>query len=458
MVEPDMRDNKRTLVIGVSAALLVVLVGIWALFFRGGAEQEEEEADVRSVSLLKPSTGSGEPESSTQPVEATGRKRPPAAAVKKAYRLKRADDLRHWGAVLAEADPERAVQLLDELAGDWRTIEALAELDDALFRSVIQGWSRKNVAAAAAWAADLPRERRVSGITLVVRQWGTLDAPGAVMWAGDLPASDRHGAYLVLALQLSEKDPGMALKLLEQLPDGAVKQEASSRIARNSSQAPDSLTHALAAIDLLNDGAERRKRVLDVVQRWVPASVDEIAPWLAHSDFSEGRAGAFVETGKRWSAADMDGAAYWADRLPDALDRANALGGVAVTLADENLEQARTLAESLEESPGRSVALETIAVRWVTLDIVSIPAWLETLAVGESRDRAIEAFVTGAYKTEPGTALAWAEVIDDDQRRTRSSLLAGLEWINSDPDAAIAWVESSGLSDELKTQLISSAE
>ena len=458
MTEQDATDNRRRRVMGWSVLALALALGVWGLFFREDGAEDQEEAKQRSVSLLTPAATSGQADSARAPTDSTARKRPPAAAVKKAFRLQRVDDVRHWGAVLAQEDPARAVLLIDELSHEWRTRDRLSELDDALFRAVVQGWSRADVRSAAAWASGLPRQRRVTAVTLVVQHWGAADASRAVEWAANLPPVDRHGAYLILALQLSESEPATALALLNKLPEGDVKQQASSRMARSSSRSVDRLPHALAAIDLLRDGPARRREVLDIVQRWVPASVDTVALWLAQSSLVIGRADVFVETGIRWSATDPDAAAQWADGLADSLDRANALGGVATVLADINLEDARALAESLQESMGRSVALRSIAVRWVQLDLISIPAWLETLPLGDSRDAAIGVFVTGSYKREPGVALAWAAVIDDETLKQKSSLLAGLEWIGSDPDGAIDWVGASGLSDDLKAQLISAAD
>ncbi|MDA1086300.1 MAG: hypothetical protein O2901_04700 [Verrucomicrobia bacterium] len=458
MTEQDATDNKRRRPMGWGVLALALALGVWGIFFRGDGAEDQEDTKQSSVSLLTPSAAPDQVDSATAPIDSAGRKRPPAAAVKKAFRLQRVDDVRHWGSVLAEEDPARAVLLIDELSREWKTRDTLGELDDALFRAVVQGWSRADVRSAAVWAAQLPRLRRVTAVTLVVQHWGAANASQAVEWAATLPPADRHGAYLVLALQLSEREPAAALALLDKLPEGDVKQQASSRIAHFSSRSVDSLPHALAAIDLLDDGPARRRVVLDIVQRWVPASVGTVVPWLAQSSLVMGRADVFVEMGKRWSATDPDGAAQWADRLADSLDRANALGGVATVLVGVNLEAARALAESLQESVGRSVALRAIAVRWVELDLISLPAWLETLPLGDSRDEAIEAFVTGSYKREPGAALAWAAVIDDETLRQKSSLLAGLEWIGSDPEGAVEWVGSSGLPDDLKAQLISAAE
>ncbi|MEO5716389.1 MAG: hypothetical protein ABIT37_23120 [Luteolibacter sp.] len=82
--------------------------------------------------------------------------------------------------VIAEADPERAANLLSESGIEGR------EFDVALVQ-VIQRWAASKPADAAAWVVLFdPGEARTASINTVVSLWAKSDAPAAFGWIGTL--------------------------------------------------------------------------------------------------------------------------------------------------------------------------------------------------------------------------------------------------------------------------------
>jgi hypothetical protein len=99
-----------------------------------------------------------------------------------------------------------------------------------------------------------------------------------------------------------------------------------------------------------------------------------------------------------------------------------------------------------------------VARQWAFADSDATAHWLTSLPSGPPRDAAIDAFITTMDGYDPALATAWAMAIEDPKQRQNKIGSAWLRWLERDPAAARLWVNGAEISEELRRQMVQSAE
>ncbi len=121
--------------------------------------------------------------------------------------------------VIAEADPQRAANLLSESGIVGR------EFDVAVVQ-VLQRWAAQSAPDAAAWAVSFPPgAAREAGLKLIVAQWVKTDAPATLSWMAALhDAVVRKEAFLAMEEALLQQPRDIRDAWLQQA-DASIRSE-----------------------------------------------------------------------------------------------------------------------------------------------------------------------------------------------------------------------------------------
>jgi hypothetical protein len=252
-----------------------------------------------------------------------------------------------------------------------------------------------------------------------------------------------------------------------------------------------------AAIAMLDGLPEELRGQRDELTASVVAGLAHRDPALATDlvlrlgNESYGRAGNLMELVARETLRSQgpEAAAQWAGLLPDGPLKGAAMGQIAESYARTNPAAAASWAERYAGQPFASRAIEQVGTRWAQADPVAAVGWLEklpesggqraglrnafgdwedsnpvaagqhllTMPKGATRDAAISGFATGYAWQNPQLAIQWAQSIEDPGLRQTSLTRAGQAFFRTNPDAAQVWLQTSGLSDEVRRQIVESA-
>lgn len=193
----------------------------------------------------------------------------------------------HWGlSAPAEAAAWMARTGIDDpeavsaLAGRWAATDAAAASSwaasqtDPLLRhdailAVAGAWAGPAPQAAAAWVASLPAAERPGATTTLIATWADSDPAAAAAWLGQQPDAGQESqlaAVSVLATVWAESNPGAVSKYINSLPEGPVREAASSQFAI--AAAPNAPAEALTWAMNLTDPLQRNQVVADVCESW----------------------------------------------------------------------------------------------------------------------------------------------------------------------------------------------
>lgn len=337
-------------------------------------------------------------------------------------------------AIQTEPDAMKQEEKLKSLADsitDSALPEALAfllgqggrQLSESLGLRLLRRWTEGNPQAAADWVLrSAPDSMRRQAIDTVGFVWASQSLAAATAWARQLPdIQERHGGLLAIASEAKRTDPLAALRLVVELPAGQVRDElimhSASEWAARDSRAAAEWANQIA------DPALRERISVNIATEWGESDPAAAASFALES-LRPGRNqdDAVVGIVQRWVQKKPDEAAAWVAQFPEGNLRATAMQELVKLWADQNLEQAGQ--------------------------------WLAGLVVGSSRDRAVRAYVGKLTAQSPVLAAQWAEDIGELALRQREMETVGEAWMDRDAAAARSWIAQSSLTEPAKVRLL----
>lgn len=185
-------------------------------------------------------------------------------------------DAAGWMARTGVDDPEAG----SVLAGRWAAQDTASaavwseKLTDPVLRqdainAVAGAWAERAPDAAAAWVSGLPAADKTAATAALVAAWAQTSPEAAADWLArqqDAGQESQTSAVAVLITNWAEKNPGAASRFVNSLPEGPVREAASSQFAV--AAAPSAPAEALTWAMNLTDPVQRNQVVADAAERW----------------------------------------------------------------------------------------------------------------------------------------------------------------------------------------------
>jgi RNA polymerase sigma factor (sigma-70 family) len=220
------------------------------------------------------------------------------------------------------------------------------------------------------------------------------------------------------------QDPGLALKLVADLPQNA---DGDAQV-RKLAQTLYNGGRGLFRFESLMDNAPERLREPLVEAAFELLSADYIGnpqKWVS-------RLSLLPESAQLKSTKSL--AQAWAGQSPD--DAANWVMSLA--------------------SATRSGPIDSLVSAWARKDADGATGWVAGLAPGTDRDNGALALTSAFADAHPREAWDWALSISDDTLRNRAATLALKPMYNRDPTTARQWIDAGNFTPEARAQLLAS--
>lgn len=221
--------------------------------------------------------------------------------------------------ILAQASPQRAMALADELDDDTRR---------NIMGGLLRVWSEDDPQAAAAWIDGASLYER-DAVTAVVRNYAMLDAEAAFDWVAGLPLSARRNSLPHLMRAVTD----------------------------------DSLTIARRLVDRIDDSTLRHNAARPMVARWVQTDPDAALRWIADEEHSNARSRLYADAFENWFRHNREGAVAAVRKLPDAAKEGATMAMINQALYAQDAAVVARLFEGLEGDRSRRNAARFIARR-----------------------------------------------------------------------------------------------
>lgn len=353
---------------------------------------------------------------------------------------------------------EFAKYLLNELDKVARRIDPKPTLDQArgftdiddktrlrILRRALHEWSRKDLAAAKAYAQTLTEQE---GRSLILMEMEPRSTPEGFAQLLALPEGPERSAALTSAvIDMTRADPAAALKRIEALPRGPDRRDALRAMVGQWSR----MDFAAALAWVEKDPKRKEEHLLYVISAGADSNPEAaIQAAIKHADPKRGpdnvaillplmeiakkdgaaaarlmdqmstmlgRKGLIVqEVAPRWGAQDPVEALVWAQQQPkdDQAEIINAVLKGWVKSPKGNLDEARAMTAHLPEEM-RVKALETVVVAWSEFE----PSAAAAFALREVPSTMTEV-VARWFLRNDAAADAWARALSDPELRDRA--------------------------------------
>ena len=309
------------------------------------------------------------------------------------------------GAVLAERDPQAALDRITKARGNWNReksaewiLPAMAKTDPAraaaylasnklltrhehIYRDLAQAYGRSSPRGAIIWAESLSSERlrdqctqkawhgwlqtdpatfavEINGWTnsvkraqiapLVSRHWSRADPFAALAWietVTDPRAREEASGAFELDLQKIGLDG--ARKILGTIPS----ENARIHLGRVTAEqlARDSVTEALKWIDTLPEGRARTHALEPVLNEWAQTDPAAAAQYLVNAPEMKDQTELFRKTISHWTDVEPDTALAYVEQLPPSRNRDFAVGIAINAMVEQQPQKAMDLLKTLED-------------------------------------------------------------------------------------------------------------
>ena len=370
----------------------------------------------------------------------------------------------------------------------WAKALPAGEERDAVLKSLLTGWARRDPMAALdhidlvppggddmAHASDVGAQ--------VLREAAKRDWNTTMQWLREHPGKLGRTSLDGLQSTLSEKlnaDPAGTLRSMAQsgvqgiemvfanaiLNEGYAQRDAIWRwlddepASNFTRQARSSLINAIAwkepdvaltFLEKLPDSEENRQLLeqgtrslinggsqMNRFEELLANASPKMRPYLLQTGFEHG-----LQNG-------APNPALWTARLDELPPerRLNAMGALARGWATGDPEGAIAWATSLPDAAQRDHAFESAARTWAATDSYAAAQWINSLPSGSNRDVAVAGLVGALARNQPENAWTWALSIETPQRRLQALQLAYALTRDRDPSVAENLLQSANLSPE----------
>jgi hypothetical protein len=305
--------------------------------------------------------------------------------------------LEKWAAV----KPHEAVQWLDANVHGPLKEQGLAAL--------VQGWTRGDPRAAAAWFAGTGSTSQTV-LNALVSSWADLDPNAAATWIETLTSEENKTiGRVALASEWAQQDPARAAAHFTPLM-GDARQGIDLAAALVNSWGANDPAGAAAWIDQLGAGKVR----------------DEAAGILATV----------------WAASDIQAAVKWSEKLTQPEMKANVIDHLGTTWGAIEPEKALAWLGTLPEGNARAEATRGAFDSWAGTDVTGLKAWVAKQAAGGIADVARVSLGEVLTQTDPAGAIQAALGITNAAERQDAAAKFFRHWRKADDAAAQRWLQT----------------
>ncbi len=283
--------------------------------------------------------------------------------------------------------------------------------------------------------------------------WGALDGQVAFDHAANSPEPDLAATMTGWAAA----NPAEALALLDNLPEAMQGQrdELTASVVAGLTDNNRGLATDLV-LRLGQEGNARAGNLMEIVaNETLRAEGPEAASrWTESLPDGPLKGTAMGRVADAYARKDPEAAARWAEGLAGETYAARAIEQIGGRWAQNNPVAAVGWLEELPAGNGQTAGLRNAFGDWEDRDPVAAGEYLKSMPQSPQRDSSISGFATGYAWQNPQVAIAWAQEINDPALRESSLTRAGQAFYQRDPTNAITWLESSGLSDKARQQVL----
>ena len=385
----------------------------------------------------------------------------------------RAELLAGIAEMIADADPEKALRLLQTGDRAFRNNRFTAIFKSWALRDPAEAWARAlklgpadrynacqavmgvyastDPRAALELSRSLPAGMRDPVMFNVFSTWAYNDSEAARVAATALPtASERNRALNAVLSQLAVTDGPAALKAALAMPGGAGRDGLIERVFSCWS----SVDPALAATSLVAlpwSGRQKRDALSSAVNAWAQRDPQAAMEWAKGLSVKDGQHTAMNQAMYNLSIADLPAATLAWKGMP-ADQRRTYLSTLVSNWTSADSEGAVAFARSLENPQERVNALSTCASSLGFQNPEALTALINEIPAGIQRTRAIRSLVSDPFGNGGADAAAWLRTMPEAER---TAVLQNGEgnWseFNNPKEMKALLEETPGLSD--RTQL-----
>lgn len=262
----------------------------------------------------------------------------------------------------------------------------------------VNNWVRRDSAGARAWLDQLPDAALRTKIIQEASGWSSSEAPWDTLdLAVLLPAGvDRDNKIVARVSAWAKLDPDAALTWLkthdEPAAASAVQAQLIGGLARKDRAA------ALASLQTLAPGKEKRTATREVVAVWAESAPAEAAAWLVAAGASGTEHYNYQDWGvvvKPWFARDPAEVRDWINAQPDAALREEAGGAWTLQLINSPLSHAERseLIVGVKDEARQRQDMFNIAAHWFRVDAEGARAWIQASSLPQAtKDSVIQAY------------------------------------------------------------------
>ena len=285
--------------------------------------------------------------------------------------------------------------------------------------------------------------------------WGALDGKAAYESASTSPERDLAATMTGWAAA----NPAAALALLENLP-AALQGQREELVASVVEGLADN-NRALATdyvLQLAREGNGQAANLIGIVtNETLRAEGPEAASrWSETLPAGPLKANAMGQVASAYVRANPEAAARWVSGFASEEYAASAIEQTGRGWARDNPVAAVGWLETLPASSGQSAGLRSAFGDWEDSDPAAAGEYLTRMPLSPQRDSSISGFATGYAWQNPQLAIQWAQEIRDPALRESSLTQAGRAFYRRDPNGALAWMETSGLPDAARQEMLRS--
>ncbi len=219
----------------------------------------------------------------------------------------------------AEVDPETALTYVEALDDSKRELGVM---------TVLSSWASQDPEMASAYVEEnlddfgILDQRQADSAGVLAGEWARSDPEVALDWAESLPEEVRGEVQERIMAQLVAEDPAQALAALDGMPPGYERREMLESVVGQWAHGDP----AAAAAWVTDQAAGDERLTASLMSSWMQDSPMEASHWLSCLPDSEGRDAAIVAmTASRALLRDPEAATVWSSTIGDQSMRAEVL-------------------------------------------------------------------------------------------------------------------------------------
>ncbi len=314
----------------------------------------------------------------------------------------------------AMTKPREAVQGLDANVSGPLKEQGLAAL--------VQGWTRGDPRAAAAWFVGAGSTSQTV-LNSLVSTWADLDPQAAASWVEGLAnPENKTVGRVALASEWAQQDPARAAAHFAPL-----------------------MTEAREGIDL----------AAALVNAWGANDPAAAAAWIDQLGATKVRDEAAGILATVWAASDIQSAVKWSEKLTVPEMKANVIDHLGTTWGAIEPEKALGWLGTLPADNARAEATRGALDSWAGTNVPALQAWVAKQPPGAIADMARESLGEVLTQTDPAGAIQTALGITSGPERRDAAAKFFRHWRKTDDAAAQRWLQSgwAGLPPDVQQRL-----